>query len=88
MTDPEWWEALFGTLSFLSAGLAAHLWFRASKIKLPPHTGDSYEGKGPFTDALARQSAMNANAASAAAVAALLQALSIGSKVVGPLIGL
>jgi hypothetical protein len=88
MTSPEWWETLFGTFSFMAALLAAHLWFRASKIKLPPHTSDSYDGKGPFADALARPGAMNANAAFAAAIAALLQALSIGSKVIGPLIGL
>jgi hypothetical protein len=28
----EWWESLFGTLSFLAAALSAHLWFKASKI--------------------------------------------------------
>lgn len=47
-----------------------------------------WEGKGPFTDALCNQSRMNANGASAAAIAALLQGLSIGVKVIGPLLGL
>ena len=76
------------TFSFMSAGLAAHLWFRASRLKLPPHTGDTWEGKGPFADALAKQSDLNSNAALAAAIAALLQALSIAAKVIGPSIGL
>ena len=83
MLIADWWGTFFSTLSMLASLLAAHLWFRASKIKLPPFTGDSYEGNGPFTDALAKQSAMNANAAFAAVFAAFFQALSIGSKVLG-----
>jgi hypothetical protein len=88
MSVIEWWETLFALLSCLTASLAAHLWFRASRLKLPSHMGDSWEGKGPFADALKRQSDMNANAAFAAAVAALFQVLSIGAKVIGPVTGL
>jgi hypothetical protein len=84
--DTAWWQTLFSTFSFLAAALAAHLWFRASKVPIPSHTGDSWEGKGPFADALKKISRLNANAAFTAAVAALLQGLSIASKVVLPVI--
>jgi hypothetical protein len=88
MHTADWWATLFGTLSFLAAAWAAHVWFRASKIKLPPHTHDTWEEKGPFADALKKQSEMNAKAAFTASIAALLQGLSMGAKVIGPLIGL
>jgi hypothetical protein len=84
----EWWESLFGTFSFLSAGLAAHLWFRASKIALPPHTEDSWDGKGPFMDAITLQSKKNAQAAFAAVFAAFFQSLAMAARVIGPLIHL
>ena len=84
--DTGWWETLFSTLSFIAAGLAAHLWSRASKVPIPSHMGNSWEGKGPFADALKKISRLNANAAFTAAVAALLQGLSIASKVVAPVI--
>ena len=80
----EWWESLFGTLSFMAAALSAHLWFRASRIKLPPSSEDNWDGKGPFSDALARQSELNARAAYAATFAAFFQALAMGWKVLGP----
>jgi hypothetical protein len=79
----EWYDELFGTLSFMAAAFAAHLWFRASKITLPPSTSDSWDGKGPFSDALAKQSRMNSHAALAAAFAAFFQALSMGAKILG-----
>jgi hypothetical protein len=88
MANIEWFEALFGTLSGMAAALSAHLWFRASKVKVPPFTGDSYDGKGPFTDALRSQSDANANAAFAATFAALFQVLAIGSKILSPYFGL
>ena len=88
MSKVEWWESLLQTLSFLTATWAAHLWFRASRVELPPHSGDSWEGRGPFMDALNKQSRMNARAALTAAVAALLQGLAIAAKVIGPLTGL
>jgi hypothetical protein len=72
----------------MAAALSAHLWFRASKIKLPSVTGDDYEGRGPFANALKEQSDKNANAAFVAAVAALLQALSMGVTAIGPYLGL
>ncbi|MBI3703078.1 MAG: hypothetical protein HY244_04305 [Rhizobiales bacterium] len=70
MRGVEWWEALFGSLSFLAAGLSAHQWFVASRIKLPSATGDDWEGRGPFAEALAKQSAVNARAAYLASFAA------------------
>lgn len=88
MTNLQWYSTLFGTLSFLAAGLSAHLWFRASKIVLPSATGDDWDGKGPFADALKLQSDKNAKAAFAATVAALFQALSMGFPILGPYLGL
>jgi len=35
MLIADWWGTFFSTLSMLASLLAAHLWFRASKIKLP-----------------------------------------------------
>jgi hypothetical protein len=60
MFGAEWWETLFASLSFLKAGFSAHQWFIASRIKIPSATEDSWDGKGPFSDALARQSRLNA----------------------------
>ncbi len=82
----EWWEVLFGSLSFLAAGFSAHQWFVASRIKLPSATGDDWNGRGPFADALAKQSAINARAAYLASLAALFQALAMVAKLIGPLI--
>ena len=84
--DTGWWETLFSTLSFLAAALAPHLWFTASRIPIPSHTQDDWDGNGPFSDALKKISKLNANAALSAAFAALLQGLSIASKVVVPVI--
>jgi hypothetical protein len=80
MSSSERWEMLFNILSFAMAALAAYLWLRASRIKLPPHTGDDWAGRGPFADALKKQSQMNARAALAASIAALFQGLSIAAK--------
>lgn len=88
MRDADWFSTLFGTLSFMTAGWSAHLWFKASRIALPSATGDDWDGRGPFENALKSQSDMNARAAFAAAVAALLQALSMGAKVLRPYLGL
>ena len=60
MRGAEWWEVLFGSLSFLTAGFSAHQWFVASRNKLPSLTGDDWEGRGPFANALAKQSALSA----------------------------
>jgi hypothetical protein len=80
MSGGEGWETLFNIISFAMAALAAYLWLKASNIELPPHTGDSWEGRGAFADALKNQSKLNARAALAASVAALFQGLSIGAK--------
>jgi hypothetical protein len=87
MRGVEWWEVLFGSLSFLAAGLSAHQWFLASRIKLPSATGDDWEGRGPFANALARQSGINARAAYLASFAAVFQAFAMAAKVIGALIG-
>lgn len=70
-------ELVFNLASFAMALLAAVLWAMASWIELPPHTGDSWAGEGPFTDALKKQSRMNARAALAASAAATFQGLAI-----------
>lgn len=72
----------------MAGGFSAHLWFRASKISIPPFTGDTWEGKGPFSEAIKLQSDKNATAAFVAAIAALLQALSMGVTILGPHLGL
>ena len=88
MYGAEWWETLFASLSFLTAGFSAEQWFRASRIKVPPSTEDSWDGKGPFSDALARQSQLNARAAFIASMAAVFQAMAIVSKIAAPMLGL
>ena len=55
--------------------MSASLWYAASKTDIPPHTGDSWLGKGPFQEALKRQAKLNARAALAASFAAAFQAL-------------
>jgi hypothetical protein len=87
MRGLEWWEALFGSLSYLAAGFSANQWFIPSRIKLPSATGDNWEGRGPFADALAKQSAVNARAAYLASLAALFQAFAMAAKVIGPIVG-
>ena len=49
----------------------------------PPSTTNSWEGKGPFTDALKRQAALNSQAAVGAAIAALCQTLAVGVRSLG-----
>jgi hypothetical protein len=75
-------QTIFDALSILSGLAAACLWYRASIIKLPSPSEDSYKGGGPFTDALKRQSVKNAHVALATGVAVFFQALSIGANVV------
>jgi hypothetical protein len=81
MFGSEWWETLFASLSFLAAGFSAHQWYLASRIKLPPSTEDSWDGNGPFSDALSRQSQLNARAAYIASLAAVFQALAVVAKI-------
>jgi hypothetical protein len=88
MIDANSIESLFGTFSFLAAAWAARLWFVASVIKIPSFVNDSFEGKGPFSDALSMQSKTNAKAALWAGIAAVFQALSIGSKIFLPHLGI
>ena len=85
MFSAEWWETLFASLSFLMAAFSAHQWFIASRIKIPSATEDSWDGKGPFSDALARQSRLNARAAYIASLAAVFQAFAVVSKVGSPI---
>lgn len=75
---------LLGVASFLAAGFAAWLWGVASRVPLPPSTSNSWEGKGPFTDALRKQARLNSHAAKGAALAALFQGLSLLFEMNGP----
>jgi hypothetical protein len=56
---------------------AAILWIKSSAIKLPDLDIKTWEGKGPFLDAVKRQSRWSAGAAKCAAMAAAFQALDI-----------
>ena len=69
-------------ISCAPAVLSAGLWYAASKVVMPPHTEDSWEGRGPFQEAIARQSRVNAQAALSASIAALFQVLSYVAIVV------
>jgi hypothetical protein len=77
MSAGERWETLFNLGSFAMAALATYLWFRASQIELPSHTGDN---ETALDRALKKQSRMNARAALAASIAASFQGLSIIAK--------
>lgn len=76
-------ETLFQTFSFIAAAASAWLWSRASRIRIPTHTGYSLQSKGPFSDALAQQAKVNGYAATGASLAAFFQAIAIASKVFG-----
>jgi hypothetical protein len=81
----DWLEVLQIALSIVSAvcaGMAARKWYEASNIELPPHTGDSWGGQGPFSDALAKQSKMNATAAIWATASAGFQTFAISAWIV------
>ncbi|MCK1562447.1 hypothetical protein IVB08_00280 [Bradyrhizobium sp. 173] len=77
MTNWEKVEAILNVGSAICAMMAAKVWLEASMLKIPPHTSDSYEGNGPFSDALNLQSKKNAVAASWAAGAALSQSVAL-----------
>jgi hypothetical protein len=81
MSAGERWETLFNSGSFATAALAAYLWFRASQIELPSHTGDNL---ARLDRALKKQSRMNARAALAASIAATFQGLSLAAKLLAP----
>lgn len=68
-------------LSCVAAVYCARLWFLAAKVQVPPFLNDKIGGGGPFADAVAEQSRLNAKAARAAAVAALFQGLALASLV-------
>ena len=76
-------ELGLNVLSILAAAVSAWLWWRASRVPTPPSTTNSWEGKGPFTDALKRQAALNSQAAIGAAIAALCQTLAVGVRSLG-----
>jgi hypothetical protein len=75
-------DLILGVLSAIGAMMAAKVWLEASLLKFPPHTADSYDGKGPFSETLKRQSELNASAAMWAAGAALCQTLALSIKVI------
>jgi hypothetical protein len=76
-------ESALTVLAIVAAMGSAWLWVTASRVPLPPATGDSYEAKGPFADALKRQSKLNANAAVCAATAAAVQSLALLAHLFG-----
>jgi hypothetical protein len=61
----------------ISAGLAAVFWIRAAMVRIP--AGLLGGDPGPISDALRRQSRMNAFAAGFAAAAAVLQCVLVYS---------
>ncbi|HET6237308.1 MAG TPA: hypothetical protein VFE41_20465 [Acetobacteraceae bacterium] len=76
-------EVAATVLAIVTAGFSAWLWLKASRVPLPPSTSNSWDGKGPFTDALKRQSKLNADAAKCAATAAICQTLVLLAHLVG-----
>jgi hypothetical protein len=70
-------QHLLTVAAMVAAGISAWLWWRASKVPIPPATGDDWDGRGPFADALAKQSKLNARGALWAAIAVSLQGLAI-----------
>jgi len=70
-------EGVLTVLAIIAASGSAWLWIKASRVPMPPVTDVSWEGKGPFADALRLQSKLNAQVAMCAAGAAALQALAL-----------
>ena len=68
---------IFQAVSFLAAAGSAWLWARASRGPAAHPSGDSFSGNGPCADAMGKQARLNAHAASCAAIAAFLQAISM-----------
>ena len=60
---------------------AAACWFRSATIELPPTGDEPWKGKGPFHAALVKQSQWNARAAICAALAAIIQAISLAGVI-------
>jgi hypothetical protein len=76
-------EIALSVLTMVAAGFSAWLWIRASRVPIPPFTGDNWRGEGPFNNALKRQSKLNADAAKCAALAAALQSMALMVHIFG-----
>jgi hypothetical protein len=71
-------------VAVVAAGISAWLWGKAAAVPIPPVTSDdSWEGKGPFADAMKRQATLNSRAAICAAIAAGAQALAMAAQSLG-----
>ena len=76
-------EGIFTGLAIVAALSSAWLWVQASLVSIPPFTRDNSRGEGPFTDALKKQSKLNADAAMCAAGAAALQSVALLAHMFG-----
>jgi hypothetical protein len=80
-------ESLLLGFTIAAAFTSAWPWIKASRVPIPPSTSDSWEDKGPFTEALRLQSTLNAQAAMCAASAAAFQGLSLLMRLLVDLLG-
>jgi hypothetical protein len=74
------WQHTYQTLNVLSViagAMSAVCWAWASRVPIPFATGDSWEGKGPFANALAKQSKLNSYGAMAACATASFQVFAV-----------
>jgi hypothetical protein len=69
-------QLIFGALAITAGVYSAGYWYQASQVPIPPHTGDSWAGDGPFRQSLLTQSDLNRKAAIAAALAVFAQQVS------------
>jgi hypothetical protein len=76
-------EGILTVLAIPAAIASGWLGIEASCVPVPPFTGDSYMGEGPFADALKLQVKLNARAAMCAAAAAAFQGLSRLAHLIG-----
>jgi hypothetical protein len=66
-------QLVFNVLAVLAGIKSAQYWYETSTVTLPPHTGDSWAGEGPFMQALLAQSVLNRKAAFSALLAVMAQ---------------
>jgi hypothetical protein len=74
------WQYSYQTLNALSViagAVSAVCWALASRVPIPSATGDNFEGKGPFANALAKQSRLNSYGAMAACATAIFQVFAV-----------
>ena len=76
-------EGIFTGLAIVAALSSAWLWVQASIVPTPTPASDGFKSGGPFTDALKKQSKLNADAARCAAGAAALQSVALLAHMFG-----